>query len=57
MTNEDGTHSAFRNVVNNFNLHSVQNPKTKKSTSDSFAALNQTLKMSMLDLVKINLHF
>jgi hypothetical protein len=31
MTIEDGTHGGFRKVVNNFNLHTVQNPKTKKS--------------------------
>jgi hypothetical protein len=31
MTSEDGTHSDFRNVVNDFNLHTVQNSKTKES--------------------------
>jgi hypothetical protein len=38
MTNEDGTHSGFRNVVRNFTLHTVQKPQNQKPikiTSDT----------------------
>jgi hypothetical protein len=47
MTNEDGTHSGFRNVVDKFTSHTVQKPQNqkKKTTlisrwkSDSFVLL------------------